>query len=58
MSKLGAVGRAIGALFSFLTNLVVNVLQYIALTISVGVAVYTVGDYTRQAISDKKLSKF
>lgn len=54
---MGAVGRGVGSLLSFLIRIVVNVLQYAALTVSLGVTVYMVGDYTRQAIHDKKTSK-
>lgn len=50
MSKSGAIGRFIGTILSFFTRLIVNILQYAALCISIGVAVYTVGEYTRQII--------
>jgi hypothetical protein len=54
MSKSGALGRAFGSLLSFVTRTTVCILQYAALLVSVGVAVYTIGDYTRRAVHDKK----
>lgn len=57
MSKLGAVGRGIYALISLVVRLSYKLLMNVALVFSFGVAVYTVGDYTRQIIKDKKEGK-
>lgn len=54
MSKLGAVGRGIYALISLVVRLTYKLLLNVALVFSIGVAVYTVGDYTRQFLKDKK----
>jgi hypothetical protein len=54
MSKLGAVGRGIGWLISFITRTSYHFFHYLALGLSIGFAVYTVGEYTRAAMKDKK----
>jgi len=54
MSKLGAIGRAIYYLISLVVRLALSVLQYVALMLSIAITIYTIGDYTRQAIRDKK----
>lgn len=57
MSKTGAVGRAIGSLLSFFTRLTISILQYVALFVSIGVTIYTIGDYTKRVVHDKKAGK-
>jgi len=54
MGKTGSAASGLYSLVSFFVQLAVSILQYVALFVSAGVTVYTVGDYTRQIIRDKK----
>jgi hypothetical protein len=54
MGKTGSAASGLYSLVAFFVQLAVSILQYVALFVSAGVTVYTVGDYTRQIIRDKK----
>jgi len=54
MGKSGSAASGLYSLISFFVHLTITILQYVALFLSTGIAIYTVGDYTRQAIRDKK----
>jgi hypothetical protein len=58
MSKFGALGRGIAALTALLTKLSYKFLINVAFIFSLGISVYTVADYTRIFLKDKKPSKF
>jgi uncharacterized membrane protein len=58
MSKFGALGRGIAALTALLTKLSYKFLINVAFIFSLGISVYTVADYTRILLKDKKPSKF
>jgi len=49
MSKAGVLGR----LFSFLANVIIYIVQSASLAVSLGVTVYTVGEYTNKFLKDK-----
>jgi hypothetical protein len=54
MSKFGALGRGIAALTALLTKLSYKFLINVAFMFSLGISVYTVADYTRIFLKDKK----
>jgi hypothetical protein len=53
MSKVGLLGRAIGSLISLVTRTVLWVVQHTSLAASLGLTVYTIGEYTHKFIQDK-----
>uniref|UniRef100_A0A1I7RN95 Reticulon-like protein n=1 Tax=Bursaphelenchus xylophilus TaxID=6326 RepID=A0A1I7RN95_BURXY len=53
MSKVGLLFRAIGSLISLITRITFNLVHYVGLLGSLGVTVYTVGEYTHNFIKDK-----
>jgi hypothetical protein len=54
MSKLGAIGRHFTSLLSFLLRITLKLLWNVALVVSVGITVYTIGDYTWRIIKERK----
>lgn len=57
MSKFGALGRGIYALIALITRLSYKVFVNVAFIVSLGISVYTVGDYTRAFVKDKPAGK-
>ncbi|CAD5224163.1 unnamed protein product [Bursaphelenchus okinawaensis] len=53
MSKVGLLFRAIGSLISLITRITFNIVHYASRLGSLGVTVYTVGEYSHSFIKDK-----
>jgi uncharacterized membrane protein len=52
MSKMGLLGRAVGSLISLVTRLVFWIVQSTSLVVSLGLTVYTVGEYTNKVVKE------